>query len=166
LEQTQHSMPLDCLLTPRIIVEYLQPILLETALIVRQHPSLHSVSLFFSFLFFKLTITYSDTVPNPPLQPSFVSITSSSLTVEWSAPTDNGTPIQTYLLFQSSNGVNFTLAYEGDNLTFSVSGLDYNTTYAFYVCIAVTHETFVIDFFFRWKHRIWLETVQLEPLDL
>lgn len=77
------------------------------------------------------TFGFTPPVPAPPTTLSFSAITATSMTLEWvDSPNELG-----YLIYRSTDGVNFTLAGSApqDATSFVASGLTFSTTYTWRV---------------------------------
>ncbi len=76
----------------------------------------------------------SSSVPDAPTPPTFGTVTSGSIVVNWIAPSDNGSPITSYVLEQKiGSGGTFAAIFTGDVLTFASTGLASNQEYFYRV---------------------------------
>ncbi|GFR50352.1 hypothetical protein Agub_g12561 [Astrephomene gubernaculifera] len=76
--------------------------------------------------------TTQATVPTQPQPPTVQSATASTLTLRWTPPADNGSPVTGYSLERDDGaGGDFALVYGGPNTTFTLKGLRPGTGYRF-----------------------------------
>lgn len=79
-------------------------------------------------------VTPSASTPDQPDAPTFGTITSSSIVVNWTAPDDNGSTITSYTLEQKEgSGGTFSEIFSGDALTHTATSLNPATQYFFRV---------------------------------
>mmetsp|Transcript_36950 Transcript_36950/g.82146 ORF Transcript_36950/g.82146 Transcript_36950/m.82146 type:complete len:1201 (+) Transcript_36950:117-3719(+) len=80
------------------------------------------------------SFTTQATVPSVPDAPVTVASTSNSITLQWSAPAENGSPITSYQLEQDDGrGGDFSMVYAGIQTMFIASGLRSGLQYRFRV---------------------------------
>lgn len=79
------------------------------------------------------TLAAAPGAPDEPAAPTFGTVTSSSIVVNWTAPNDNGSTITGYTMEQKQGSGTYAQVFSGNALTYTSTGLSAGTSYTFRV---------------------------------